>query len=121
MIGFFSAGCPSSCPSRTERDDSNQAISPPSTLRPPLFSPHPPRSLLSLTSKTPLTPSATDNAKFASCGGDRAVFLWDVASGAVVRRLQGHFGKVYSVAFSGDGGVLASGEYGERGLEIRPR
>jgi mitogen-activated protein kinase organizer 1 len=26
---------------------------------------------------------AKDNASFASCGGDRTVFLWDVASGQV--------------------------------------
>ena len=26
---------------------------------------------------------ANDNASFASCGGDRTVFLWDVTTGAV--------------------------------------
>ncbi len=31
-----------------------------------------------------------DNSRFSSCGGDKMAFVWDVASGAVVRRLQGH-------------------------------
>ena len=29
---------------------------------------------------------AKDNASFASCGGDKAVFVWDVTSGRVTRR-----------------------------------
>ncbi|KAI9731886.1 MAG: hypothetical protein M1834_004337 [Cirrosporium novae-zelandiae] len=35
-----------------------------------------------------------DNAKFASVGGDRLVFLWDVASGRTLRRWEGHFGRI---------------------------
>jgi mitogen-activated protein kinase organizer 1 len=38
------------------------------------------------------------------------VLLWDVMSGQVLRRLQGHFGKINAVAFNNDGGILASGE-----------
>ena len=59
-----------------------------------------------------LTPysSSHDNAKFASCGGDKVVFVWDVASGTVLRRLQGHFGKINTVVFNRDAQVLASGE-----------
>lgn len=57
-----------------------------------------------------LTFSAHDNAKFASCGGDKIVFVWDVASGVALRKLQGHFGKLHAVAFNNDGGLLASGE-----------
>ena len=33
---------------------------------------------------------ADDNASFASCGGDKTVFVWDVGSGRVLRRLVGH-------------------------------
>ena len=54
--------------------------------------------------------SSHDNAKFASCGGDKVVFVWDVASGTVLRRLQGHFGKINTVVFNRDAQVLASGE-----------
>lgn len=34
--------------------------------------------------------SADDNAKFASCGRDRAVFVWDVPTGSVIRKFEGH-------------------------------
>ena len=37
------------------------------------------------------------------------VFVWDVAAGNIIRRLQGHFGKINAVAFNQDSQVLASG------------
>lgn len=55
--------------------------------------------------------SAHDNVKFASSGGDRSVFVWDVATGATVRRLPGHMGKVNAVEFNDDASVVASGEH----------
>ncbi|MCJ1287414.1 hypothetical protein MMC26_006763 [Xylographa opegraphella] len=42
-----------------------------------------------------------DNARFASVGGDRQVFLWDVATGRTLRRWAGHGGRVNAVAFGG--------------------
>lgn len=53
--------------------------------------------------------SSHDNAKFASSGGDRAVFLWDVVTGSTVRRIPGHVGKINVVEFNEDATVLASG------------
>lgn len=50
-----------------------------------------------------------DNSKFASAGGDRSVFLWDVMTGATIRRIAGHMGKIYTVEFNEDASVLASG------------
>jgi mitogen-activated protein kinase organizer 1 len=50
-----------------------------------------------------------DNAKFASSGGDRSIFLWDVATAATTRRLPGHLGKVHVVEFNHDASVVASG------------
>ncbi|KAL6251523.1 hypothetical protein RBB50_001732 [Rhinocladiella similis] len=58
-----------------------------------------------------------DNQTFASVGGDRSVFLWDVASGAegTTRRFgsntnQGHSSRINCVAFAGDSdSVIASG------------
>ena len=35
--------------------------------------------------------SSHDNARFASCGGERLVYLWDVTTGVTIRRFQGHF------------------------------
>jgi mitogen-activated protein kinase organizer 1 len=52
-----------------------------------------------------------DNAKFASCGGDKVVFIWDVPSGKVLRRLSGHFGKINALAFNTDAQILASGMF----------
>ena len=52
-----------------------------------------------------------DNSKFASSGGDRSIFLWDVTAGATTRRLPGHMGKINVVEFNEDSTVLASGEY----------
>jgi WD40 repeat protein len=36
---------------------------------------------------------ASDNTRFASAGGDRAAFLWDVAQGHVIRKFVGHDGE----------------------------
>ncbi|KAJ7188103.1 nuclear mRNA splicing protein [Mycena filopes] len=53
----------------------------------------------------------TDNAQFASSGGDRSVFLWDVATAVTTRRLSGHMGKIHVVEFNDDASVLASGSF----------
>ena len=51
-----------------------------------------------------------DNARFASVGGDRLVFLWDVSQGKTLRRWSGHNGRVNAVAFAGEGdAVVVSG------------
>ncbi|WFD31358.1 hypothetical protein MSPP1_002393 [Malassezia sp. CBS 17886] len=55
---------------------------------------------------------APDNARFASGGPDRAVLVWDVASGQTLRRLNAHSGRTQDVRFIGardDGSVLLAG------------
>ena len=53
-----------------------------------------------------------DNSKFASVGGDKTVFLWDVSTGQTVRRFNGHAGRVNAVAFGGEGdSVLVTGSF----------
>ena len=53
-----------------------------------------------------------DNARFVSGGGDKTVFLWDVATATTIRRFTGHAGRVEAVAFGGDGAsVVISGSY----------
>ncbi|KAH9909757.1 WD40 repeat-like protein [Xylariomycetidae sp. FL2044] len=57
---------------------------------------------------------SSDNARFASAGGDRAVFLWDVATAQTLRRFggtpQGHSARINCVAFGGeDDSLLVSG------------
>lgn len=55
--------------------------------------------------------SSHDNAQFASSGGDRSIFIWDVATGLTTRRLAGHMGKIHAVEFNEDASVLASGAW----------
>ncbi|KAI1633676.1 WD40-repeat-containing domain protein [Biscogniauxia mediterranea] len=57
---------------------------------------------------------SADNARFASSGGDRTVFLWDVATAQTVRRFSGadgHTARVNCVSFGGgeDNSLLVSG------------
>ena len=40
---------------------------------------------------------SADNTKFASAGGDRQLFLWDVGTGATIRKFAGHDGVINSV------------------------
>jgi WD40 repeat protein len=52
-----------------------------------------------------------DGAVLASAGGnaeDLAIRLWDVASGQSIRKLDGHSGIVWGLAFSPDGQLLVS-------------
>jgi mitogen-activated protein kinase organizer 1 len=58
---------------------------------------------------------ASDNATFASVGGDRSVFLWDVSTAQTVRRFSGnngHSARINAVTFAGQGdSVLISGSF----------
>ncbi|KAI9822593.1 MAG: hypothetical protein M1827_000312 [Pycnora praestabilis] len=55
-----------------------------------------------------------DNARFASVGGDKQVFLWDVASGRTTRRFAGHYSQVNCCGFGGEGSVLVTGSFDVR-------
>jgi mitogen-activated protein kinase organizer 1 len=56
-----------------------------------------------------------DNARFASVGGDRSVFLWDVATAKTIRRFggnNGHTARINAVCFAGgEDAVLVSGSF----------
>eukprot|EP00746_Dinoflagellata_sp_MGD_P000194 gnl/MRDRNA2_/MRDRNA2_100354_c0_seq1.p1 gnl/MRDRNA2_/MRDRNA2_100354_c0~~gnl/MRDRNA2_/MRDRNA2_100354_c0_seq1.p1 ORF type:complete len:303 (-),score=54.13 gnl/MRDRNA2_/MRDRNA2_100354_c0_seq1:67-975(-) len=41
-----------------------------------------------------------DNSRFVTVGGDKFAFLWDVASGRVIRKFSGHERKINAVAFN---------------------
>lgn len=53
---------------------------------------------------------SSDNERFVSGGGDRTVFLWDVATAVTTRRFggnaHGHTARVNCVSFAGDGDSL---------------
>ena len=48
---------------------------------------------------------------------DGTIYLWDAEGGGLLEILAGHAGEVLSVAFSADGGSLASGA-GDRTVKI---
>lgn len=81
------------------------------------------RLLATGTGGTPLGPVQTQRVP---AGPDNSVRLWDVASGNLVRELEGHDHAVYGLAFSPDGQRLASGSFDgtlrlwsvERGAEL---
>ncbi|KAJ9513614.1 hypothetical protein QJQ45_006078 [Haematococcus lacustris] len=54
---------------------------------------------------------SADNSKFASCGGDKQVFLWDVGTGRFVRKLRGHDSTVNSIKWAAQDDVLVTGGY----------
>ena len=56
-----------------------------------------------------------DNARFASCGGDKVFFLWDVATARVVRKFTGHAQMINAVAFNEEGSVVLSASYDRTG------
>jgi len=57
------------------------------------------------------------DGRAASSGDDFAVIVWDVSSGEVLSRMEGHQGQVQGVAISPDGGLLASASWdGKIGL-----
>ena len=53
--------------------------------------------------------SANDARSFASCGGDRQVYLWDTVTGRILRQFHGHHLKINAICFNEDSSVLASG------------
>jgi len=54
---------------------------------------------------------AHDNSKFATVGGDKAAFLWDVTSGNIIRRLQSHTQRINTVAMNKESTLLFTGSY----------
>ena len=47
-----------------------------------------------------------DNSKFASCGGDKVCFMWDISSGKVMRRFQGHTQRINAVQMNEEASLL---------------
>lgn len=44
---------------------------------------------------------ASDNARFASGGGDKSVMLWDVTTSQILRRFSAHEGRINDIRFAG--------------------
>lgn len=54
---------------------------------------------------------SNDNSKFVSGGVDKSMFVWDVTSGRVVRRIQGHAQKINALEMNSDSSILLSASY----------
>ena len=54
---------------------------------------------------------SSDNAQFASCGLDKHIFVWQVSTGTIIRKLQGHTERINAVSYSQDDSILASASY----------
>lgn len=50
------------------------------------------------TAETPYLKMYPALYRLASCGGDRSVFSWDVATGRIIRKFRGHDGVANSVS-----------------------
>jgi transcription initiation factor TFIID subunit 5 len=49
------------------------------------------------------------DGKVLAAAGGNVIKLWDIGSGKVIKSLKGHEASVYSLEFSKNGGLLASG------------
>ncbi|KAG2111742.1 WD40-repeat-containing domain protein [Suillus clintonianus] len=51
-----------------------------------------------------------DGRRMVSCSKDRTLRLWDLNTGDVMKKMEGHYDKVRSLAVSRDGKLIASGD-----------
>ena len=56
-----------------------------------------------------ITPRTQDNARIASVGGDKSVFVWDVTTGQTIKSFTGHLKRVNCVAWNADDNMVVSG------------
>ena len=52
-----------------------------------------------------------DNSRFASCGGDKTFFLWDVLTGKYTRKISAHQSKINTLALNPLQNLIASGSF----------
>lgn len=55
-----------------------------------------------------------NNEMFASAGHDKAIFLWDVTTGSLTRKVEGHSHRVNGLALNRYATVLASASYDQK-------
>ncbi|PVU88470.1 hypothetical protein BB561_005835 [Smittium simulii] len=55
--------------------------------------------------------SEQSSKRFASCGGDKTVFLWDIERGDIPRKYGGHTMRINTVCMNQEGSLLLSGSY----------
>lgn len=55
--------------------------------------------------------SAVDNSRFVSCGSDKTLIYWDVATGQPIRKLRGHSSRINCVRLNAEGTMAVTGSY----------
>jgi len=53
----------------------------------------------------------SDNNKFASCGGDKVFFIWDVLTGNFIRKIIAHTNKINTMCLNLYENVIATGSF----------
>eukprot|EP01084_Bolivina_argentea_P124554 220703_1 len=48
---------------------------------------------------------------FASCGGDKSIFIWDINTGKILRKLWGHSQRINCLAFNQQNNIIVSGSF----------
>ncbi|KAG1799939.1 uncharacterized protein HD556DRAFT_1439606 [Suillus plorans] len=51
-----------------------------------------------------------DNRRMITCSDDKTFRLWDLETGVVLKKMEGHSGEVWALAISRDGKIIASGD-----------
>lgn len=57
---------------------------------------------------------APNNESFASAGHDKSIFLWDVPTGSITRKIDAHTQRINALALNVDATVLASASYDQK-------
>lgn len=52
-----------------------------------------------------------DNDKFASCGGDKVFYIWDVLTGKYIRKIVAHNNKINTISLNPYENVIATGSF----------
>jgi len=52
-----------------------------------------------------------DNARFASCGGDKIFYVWDVLSGKYIRKIVAHQSRINTLSLNMQENVIATGSF----------
>jgi WD40 repeat protein len=68
---------------------------------------------ISMNSTVEMLSFDAEGKRLAAASWDHTVGLWEVPSGKLLAKLQGHPSSVYFVSFSRDGGLISSAENGE--------
>jgi WD40 repeat protein len=53
-----------------------------------------------------------DRRRMVTCSADRTLHLWDLETGVVLKKMEGHNRGVWALAVSRDGQMIASGDVG---------